>query len=283
VKKWNLIVDVAECINCKNCFIACKDEYVDNDFEGYSASQPLHGHKWIDIATKERGAFPLTDVVYVPKMCNHCDDAPCVEQGRGAVVKRPDGIVIIDPIKAKGNRAIVESCPYDAIWWNDELQLPQAWTFDAHLLDRGWEHPRCVQVCPTGALQSCKITDEDMSIMAREQGLMPLHPEFGTSPRIYYRNLDRFTKLFVAGEVLMKSENILDCASGVTVQLLAKASPVAATKTDDFGEFMLDGLEPNSGEYQLEVTADGMRKQTVDLVVLDQCITLESIVIQSGA
>ena len=283
MKKWNLIVDVAECINCKNCFIACKDEYVGNDIEGYSASQPLHGHKWLDITRKERGAFPLTDVVYVPKMCNHCDDAPCVEQGGGAVVKRPDGIVIIDPIKAKGNRAIVESCPYDAIWWNEELQLPQAWTFDAHLLDRGWEHPRCVQVCPTAAMKSYKITDEEMSIMAREQGLMPLQPEFGTKPRVYYRNIDRFTKLFVAGEVLMKSDNVLDCASGATVQLLAKTKPVVVTKTDDFGEFMLDGLEPNSGEYRLEVTADGMRKQTVDLIVQDQCIALESIVLLSGS
>jgi hypothetical protein len=46
---------------------------------------------------------------------------------------------------------------------------------------------------------------------------------------------------------------------------------------------MLDGLEPNSGEYRLEVTADGMRKQTVDLIVQDQCIALESIVLLSGS
>jgi Fe-S-cluster-containing dehydrogenase component len=283
VKKWNLIVDVAECINCKNCFIACKDEYVGNDIEGYSASQPLHGHKWIDITRKERGAFPLTDVVYVPKMCNHCDDAPCVEQGGGAVVKRPDGIVIIDPIKAKGNRAIVESCPYDAIWWNEELQLPQAWTFDAHLLDRGWEHPRCVQVCPTGALQSCKVTDEEMAILAREQGLETLDPDLGTRPRVHYRNLDRFTKLFVSGEVLVRSDDIIDCAAGITVRLLANANTVATTKTDDFGEFMLDGLDPDSGDYQLEVIADGLQKKTLDLALHGECIVLESIILQPGS
>ncbi|NCF81948.1 MAG: oxidoreductase [Proteobacteria bacterium] len=283
MKKWNLIVDVAECTNCKNCFIACKDEYVDNEIEGYSAPQPLHGHKWINIVKKERGRYPLVDVAYVPTMCNHCDDAPCVEQGGGAVSKRQDGIVIIDPVKAKGNRALVDSCPYGAIWWNDEHQVPQAWPFDAHLLDQGWEHPRCVQSCPTGALKACKVSDEEMAIVVREDNLQTLHPDYATKPRVYYKNLERFTKLFVAGEVLIKSENSLDCSSGATVRLLANTNQVAVTKTDDFGEFMLDGLEPNSGEFQLEVTADGMRKQTVDLVMLDQCIALESIVLQAGA
>ena len=116
MKKWNLIVDVAECHNCNNCFISCKDEYVGNEIKGYSAPQPLHGHKWINILSKERGRFPMTDVVYVPTMCNHCDDAPCIKQGDGAVKKRDDGIVIIDPEKAVGRKDIVDSCPYGAIW-----------------------------------------------------------------------------------------------------------------------------------------------------------------------
>ncbi len=107
--KWNLIIDLAECHNCNNCVIACKDEYVGNDRPGYSAPQPLHGHRWIDIKTRERGRFPHVDVSYLPSMCNHCDDAPCVVHGNGAVIKRDDGIVIIDPAKAKGRRDIAES------------------------------------------------------------------------------------------------------------------------------------------------------------------------------
>ncbi|MFO1466404.1 MAG: hypothetical protein U1F35_08200 [Steroidobacteraceae bacterium] len=31
VKKWNLVIDVAACHNCRNCFIAAKDEHVGND------------------------------------------------------------------------------------------------------------------------------------------------------------------------------------------------------------------------------------------------------------
>ena len=77
--------------------------------------------------------MPMIDIAYVPTMCNHCDDAPCMAKGGDAIKKRDDGIVIIDPVKAKGRKELVEACPYGHIWWNEELQLPQAWPFDAHL------------------------------------------------------------------------------------------------------------------------------------------------------
>ena len=101
MKKWNMIIDVAECNNCNLCTLAAMDEYVGNDFPGYSAPMAKHGHKWINILQKERGQLPTIDVAYVPTMCNHCDNAPCVAKGGGAVSKRSDGIVLIDPAKAK--------------------------------------------------------------------------------------------------------------------------------------------------------------------------------------
>ena len=59
MKKWNMIIDVAECEDCNNCFLACKDEHVENDFPKYSAAQPKHGHRWINIMRKERGRGSL--------------------------------------------------------------------------------------------------------------------------------------------------------------------------------------------------------------------------------
>ena len=69
MEKWNLIIDVAECTNCNNCFLACKDEYVGNDFPGYSAPQPLHGHKSFYIESREHGQYPMVDVAYRPTTC----------------------------------------------------------------------------------------------------------------------------------------------------------------------------------------------------------------------
>ena len=59
----------------------------------------------------------------------HCQDAPCVDAAiDGAVYRRDDGIVIIDPEKAKGQERIVNTCPYRVIFWNQELQIPQKCT-----------------------------------------------------------------------------------------------------------------------------------------------------------
>src|SRR6516164_9972718 len=113
MEKWNMIIDVAECTNCQLCALAAMDEYVGNNWPGYAAPMPRHGHKWINILQKERGQQPMIDIAYVPTMCNHCDNAPCIKAAKGGTItKRADGIVIIDPVKAKGQKDLVAACPY---------------------------------------------------------------------------------------------------------------------------------------------------------------------------
>jgi Fe-S-cluster-containing dehydrogenase component len=252
--KWALFVDVAKCHNCRNCFVACKDEHVDNDYPGYAAPQPRHGHEWIAIETRERGSAPVVDVAHVPTMCNHCEDAPCMRGvSDGSVYRRPDGIVMIDPVKARGKRELVASCPYGAIWWNEELQLAQKWTFDAHLLDRGWKEPRCAQVCPTAAITAAKLDDAALAARVAEEKLDVLQPELGAKPRVFYKNLHRFQKCFVAATLLERRGDVEDCVPGATVELVKDGRVVASAASDDFGEFKLDGLDEGSGAYELVV------------------------------
>ena len=47
MKKWNLIIDVDNCNNCHMCTLATKDEYVGNNFPGYSAEMRKRGANWI--------------------------------------------------------------------------------------------------------------------------------------------------------------------------------------------------------------------------------------------
>ena len=102
------LIDADTCTNCGLCIVACKDEHVENDWGTITLSQPWHGHRWMDIMRKERGQYPLVDVVYLPTPCLHCDSAPCLKAGKdGAVYKRKDGIVIIDPEKAKGQKDLL--------------------------------------------------------------------------------------------------------------------------------------------------------------------------------
>lgn len=252
MKKWNLIIDVERCENCYNCVLANKDEHVGNAFPGYAAPQPPHGAHWIRIERKVRGATPAVDVAYLPTLCNHCDQAPCLTAD-GAVRKRQDGIVIIDPVKARGRREIVDSCPYGAISWNETEQLPQIWIFDAHLLDQGWREPRCAQVCPTGVFEAVKVSDADMAARASSDELQVLKPELGTHPRIYYRNLHRYTHCFVAGSVMAKVSGAPECVSGAEVRLSYAGAETARTLTDAFGDFKIDRLPPGGSGYAVDV------------------------------
>lgn len=265
MSKWNLIVDVANCTDCNLCTLALQDEHAGNAFPGYAEEMPKHGHRWIDIKRRERGSPPMTDVAYLPVMCQHCDDAPCIAAAEnGAIQKRPDGIVLIDPDKAKGQKQIVDACPYGAVWWNEEKQVPQHWFFDAHLLDAGWDEPRCVTVCATGALKAIKVDDAEMARIAEDEGLEPLRPDLATRPRVHYKNLWRYQKHFVGGTVSMERDGVIDCVEGARVTLSRGSETVAEAVTDGFGDFKIDRLEPGGG-YALCVEAEGFDTRSTDV------------------
>jgi Fe-S-cluster-containing dehydrogenase component len=264
MKKWNMIIDVAECTNCNLCTLATMDEYVGNDWPGYSKPMPKHGHKWINILQKERGQVPMIDIAYVPTMCNQCDDAPCVAKGGGAIKKRADGIVVIDPEQAKGRKDLVDACPYGHIWWNDEHQVPQAFNFDAHLIDQGWQQTRGHQSCPTGAMRAICIEDEDMQRKAQDESLEVMRPELGTKPRIYYRNLWRYSKCFIGGSVSAEANGVVDCVEGATIRLMRNGQLVEEATSDNYGDFKFDKLDENSGAYVVEIEAAGHKKKAVE-------------------
>ena len=273
--KWNMIVDIERCNNCRACFLAVKDEHTGNDFPGYAAEQPAMGHNWLDIERKERGTYPIVDAHFMPVMCNHCDDAPCMKVAKnGAISKRDDGIVIIDPDKAVGQKEIVDACPYGAVSWNEEKQIPQAWIFDAHLLDAGWTQTRVEQCCPTGVFRSVKMEDEAMQFTIEDEGLEVLKPELGTRPRVYYKNLHLMTRCFVGGSVVATMDGVEECAEGAEVILRQNGSEVARATTDTFGEFKIDNLETNSGQYQLEVSSESSGQLSMSFDMGDESLYL---------
>ena len=266
MKKWHLVIDVAKCFGCNACAVACHDEYYDNDFPGYSASMAKHGQRWIDILQREKGQVPMVEVAYLPVTCNHCDDAPCIKAAKdGAITKRSDGIVIIDPVKAKGQRQLVDACPYGAIYWNEEQQLPQAWPFDAHLLDQGWTRTRASQVCPTQAIRTVQAEDEDMRKMIAEEKLEVLHPEYKTRPRVYYKNLDRYFKAFVGGSLAGVIDGVTECVEGARVLLRRGERVIGESRSDAYGDFKFQGLEEGSGAYRVEIADPRFATKAVEV------------------
>jgi Fe-S-cluster-containing dehydrogenase component len=219
----------------------------------------------MDIMRKERGQYPKVDVSYLPVPCMHCDDAPCVEKSQdGAVYKRDDGIVLIDPEKAKDQKDILDTCPYGAIWWNEERSVPQKCTFCIHLLEEGWKEPRCVQACPTGALRLIHAEESQMQKIIESEDLEVYKPQYKTRPRVYYKNLYRYTRCLIAGSVALRDMD--ECADGAKVTLIKGSNKkIDETTTNNYGDFKFDNIEENSGRYSLEIAYPGYKKQTLNI------------------
>ncbi len=167
IKKPGIAINSARCMACYACFMACKDEHCGWD-TAVSKAQPEMGQFWMNIREWERGDNERRiKTATVPTPCSHCDNPACMAAENGAVYKRPDGIVIIDPEKSKGQKQIVDACPIGAVYWNETLQIPQKCTMCAHLLDDpdypGYE-PRCVEACPNQALVFGDLADPDSEI-----------------------------------------------------------------------------------------------------------------------
>ena len=276
MSRYSILIDVTKCSGCYNCFLACRDEYYDNSYPSYSAAQPLNDQFWMQIKEVERGTYPKPKVAYIPAPCMHCEDAPCIDAAKdGAVYRRQDGIVIIDPDKAQGQEAIVNACPYRVIFWNKESQLPQKCTMCAHLLDKGEKQPRCVESCPTGALAFGDLDDpaSDIAKLVGASKVEDLHPEFATSPLVKYIGLP---KRFVAGEVVWK-DNTGECAKGVTVAL-SGGGLALETKTDAYGDFEFEGLSKNE-TYEIDIDAAGYAARKVRFTTLKD-VNLGEIVLE---
>ena len=201
-------------MDCNDCFLADKDEFTGNDFPPYSVGQPWSGHRWMNIMRKERGQYPLVQVAYLPTPCLHCDDAPCIKDSpAGTVYKREDGLVIIDPVKAKGHPEIVKTCPYDVIFWNDEAQVAQKCTGCAHLMDEGWKDTRCSQVCPTEAIKLVLADDaRDGRPWSPPRAWRCCGRSWGRSRASTTRTCTCATKAFIAGNVVFGDTD--ECAEG---------------------------------------------------------------------
>ncbi len=262
------VIDVSKCNGCYNCQIACKDEHVGNDWAPYAKPQPDTGQFWLKINEFVRGTVPKVKMHYVPKICMHCANAPCIPAcpAKGAIYRRDDGLVIIDPAKCTGCKLCVDACPYGVIYFNEDLNLAQKCTGCAHLLDKGWQEPRCADACPHEAIKF----GEEFELRTLISKAEVLHPELNAQPKVYYLNIP---KKFVAGTVYYPVEE--DVVIGATCTLTnAKSGEKLTTTTDGFGDFWFEGLK--TGTFSLKIEKGGKTK-AIDSINTEKDVNLGDI------
>lgn len=266
--RLGIAVNSRVCMACYCCFMACKDEHC-----GYasklSAAQPIMGQKWIDVREWERGdSSRRVKTATVPTLCAHCQDPACAKVAKnGAVYKRPDGIVIIDPEKSKGQKAIADACPIGAVYWNEEYQIPQKCTMCAELLDDPeylsylgdpkLKKPRCVEACPNNALIFGDLDDpnSEISKAIAENRVTPLEPLAGKETNVVWLNVPT---VFLAGTVYHPKE-MEEVAIGAKVKLTCKETgDTWETATNYFGDWEVEFL-PKNKNIDIEITMQGYK------------------------
>ena len=255
-----IAVNAARCMACYACFMACKDEHCGWG-SALSAPQPRMGQYWMNIVEWERGDNERRiKTATVPTPCSHCDDPACMKAAKnGAVYKRPDGVVIIDPEKAVGQKEIVEACPINAVFWNEELQLPQKCTMCAELLDDPdypGKEPRCVEACPNQALVFGDLDDPNSEInkviAANKVTQLEALGNMGSS--VVHLNVPT---AFLAGTVFLPAEEEEVCI-GAHVKATCECGTVYEMDTNWAGDWEFEDL-PKNKKFSIEITADGFK------------------------
>jgi len=109
-KNYGMVIDLHRCVGCAACDISCKNEN----------NVPM-GFHWSNHIIETRGSFPDIRYRYLPTLCNHCDNAPCVANcPTTAMHKSANGLTLHDAGLCIGCRACQVSCPYGVIYYNDE-------------------------------------------------------------------------------------------------------------------------------------------------------------------
>jgi tetrathionate reductase subunit B len=180
-KRLAMLFDLRKCIGCNACAVACKSE---NDV-------PLGvWRSWVKKI--EKGNYPHAKEFYLPIVCNNCDNPICVTVCPvNAGIKRPDGIVTIDPHRCIGCRYCMASCPYGVRYINPTKKIAEKCYWCHHRIDAGLE-PACVLACPTGAIIFGDLNDprSDISKAMAKNAVQVIKPEMGTSPQTFYIGLE---------------------------------------------------------------------------------------------
>ncbi|MFW9785336.1 MAG: 4Fe-4S dicluster domain-containing protein [Candidatus Heimdallarchaeota archaeon] len=181
-KRYGMVIDQERCIGCEACSIACKIENNTSDY-------------WIKVETQggavkdtPGGNFPNLIMDFLPRLCNHCDNPPCIDScPEDALQKRDDGVVILDQELCTGCQLCLTACPYNIIVFDDATNLAGKCNFCAHRIDKGLE-PFCVICCEGQAIYFGDLSDfsSRVSKLKTEKNSFQLKPDEGTNPKVYY-------------------------------------------------------------------------------------------------
>jgi tetrathionate reductase subunit B len=220
--KLAFVIDLDRCIGCKGCHVACKSEF-DVRLGAFKSSVIDYDH----------GKYPDAKRDFLPWLCNHCDNPPCVKvcpvdpidaEFKGvkfkkrATYKRPDGAVLVDQDRCVACGQCITNCPYGVRFFdpgkkaggNPDGNPADKCTFCVHRLDDGVV-PSCVNTCTGRARHIGDLNDPNSNVskLLKKNKAYTLLTDKGTKPQVFYigKNAKRINDALKKGVDLRKEAN----------------------------------------------------------------------------
>ena len=205
---YGFLVDTTKCIGCGSCVRADKAEndVPDGFFRTWVERYTFYenGEVFIDSPNGAYDGFGKAENktthegqkavrgYFVPKLCNHCIETPCIQVCPvGASFKTDEGVVLINQDVCVGCAYCVQACPFGTRYIDPRTGVADKCTWCYHRVTKGL-NPACVEICPTHARIFGNISDPDTEIsqILRTHRVQVLKSYLGTNPKTRYIGLD---------------------------------------------------------------------------------------------
>lgn len=180
-KRYVMVIDLRKCVTCHACTVVCKAE------NGVPAGS---FRTWVEEA--DMGIYPEVTRIKLPRLCNHCTNAPCENVCPvKATYKAEGGVVVVDEEQCIGCRYCIAACPYDARYINPGTGTADKCTFCLHRVEAGLE-PACVSTCISHSRYFGDLNDPDsvVSQLLRANDFQVMRSDLGTEPSVFYIGLN---------------------------------------------------------------------------------------------
>jgi len=213
--RWVFLVDTNKCVGCGLCVKACKKEnevpydtpvsrtwverYVIMKNGKAHIDSPQAGRDGFTspkIRDKEINPAEIAKGFFVPKLCNQCKQAACVQVCPvGATYQTPEGVVLIDRTWCIGCGYCVMACPYGMRFFHPVHKVAEKCTFCYHRISKGMK-TACIQACPFGArnIGNLKNPNDPVTKIIMTERVSVLKDEYGTKPQVFYLGLDNYVR-----------------------------------------------------------------------------------------